>query len=48
MVSAISYHLYNLKNMKNTYGGLLLLVYLQAENGTFTKSNTTPCFFPVF
>ena len=24
--SAIWYHLYNLKNMKNTYGGVLLLV----------------------
>ena len=31
MLSAIWYHLYNLKNMKNTYGGVLLLVKLQAS-----------------
>ena len=30
MVFAIWYHLYNLKNEKNTYGGVLLLVKLQA------------------
>ena len=28
---AIWYHLYNLKNVKNTHGGVLLLVKLQAE-----------------
>ena len=28
---AIWYHLYNLKNVRNTYGGVLLLVKLQAE-----------------
>ena len=27
----IWYHLYNLKNLKNTYGGVLILVKLQAE-----------------
>ena len=27
---AIWYHLYNLKNMKNTHGGVLILVKLQA------------------
>ena len=27
---AILYHLYNLKNVKNTHGGVLLLVKLQA------------------
>ena len=27
MFCAIWYHLYNLKNVKNTYGGVLLLVY---------------------
>ena len=29
---AIYYHLYNLKNMKNTHGGLLILVKLQADS----------------
>ena len=29
MLCAIWYHLYNLKNMKNTYGGVILLVKLQ-------------------
>ena len=28
---AIWYHLYNLKNVKNTHGGMLLLVKLQAK-----------------
>ena len=28
---AIWYHLYNLKNVKNTLGGVLLLVKLQAR-----------------
>ena len=27
---AIWYHLYNLKNVKNTHGGVLILVKLQA------------------
>ena len=31
MRCAIWYHLYNLKNMKNTQGGVLILVKLQAE-----------------
>ena len=31
-----------LKNMKNTHGGVLLLVKLQAETWNFTKSNTHP------
>ena len=30
MRCAISYHLYNLKNVKNTHGGISLLVKLQA------------------
>ena len=30
MFCAIWYHLYNLKNMKNTHGGVLHLVKLQA------------------
>ena len=39
MLCAIWYHLYNLKNVKNTHGGMLLLVKLQAEafNVTFFK-----------
>ena len=31
MLCEIWYHLYNLKNLKNTHGGLLLFVKLQAE-----------------
>ena len=34
MFCAIWYHLYNLKNVKNTHGGVLILVKLQATNGT--------------
>ena len=30
---AIWYHSYNLKNVKNTHGGMLILVKLQAEVG---------------
>ena len=37
MLCAIWYHLYNLKNVKTTHGGMALLVKLQAY---FTKSNT--------
>ena len=36
MRGAICYHLHNLKNVKNTHGGVSLLVKLQAY---FTKSN---------
>ena len=32
MFCAIWYHLYNFKNVKNTYKGVLLLVKLQAKN----------------
>ena len=38
----IWYHLYNLKNIKNTQGRNLFLVKLQAEARNFTKSNTPP------
>ena len=31
MRCAIWYHLYNLQNVKNIYGGVLLLVKLQAK-----------------
>ena len=49
MFSAIRYHLYNLKNMKNTHGGVLLKVkvfhgcfscFLNYKNGT--KSRNAP------
>ena len=40
---AIWYHLCNLKNVKKTtHGGVLLLVKLQGEVCNFTKSNTPP------
>ena len=41
MLCAIWYHLYNLKNVKNTCAEVLLLVKLQAEACNFTKSNGT-------
>ena len=34
---AIWYHLYNLENLKNTHGGVLVLVKLQAEPATLLK-----------
>ena len=40
MRCAIWYHLYNLKNVKNTHGEVLLLVKLQATACNFTESNT--------
>ena len=42
---AIWYHLYNLKNVKNTHGEMLLLVKLQEEACNFTKSNNPPWVF---
>ena len=39
MLCAIWYHLYNLKNVKNTHGEMSLLVKLQAY---FSKRNTPP------
>ena len=41
MLCAIWYHSYNLKNVKNTHGGVLLLV-------KFTKVNTPPWVFFTF
>ena len=35
MFCTIWYHLYNLKNVKNTHGGVLLLVELQAKSMQF-------------
>ena len=40
MCCAIWYHLYNLKSVKNTHGGVLLSVKLHAEACNFTESNT--------
>ena len=38
---AIWYHMYNLKNVKKTHGGVLLLVKLQAlETGTISINGT--------
>ena len=48
VVYAIWYHPYNIKNVKNTDGGLLLLVKLQASACSFTKSNTPPWVFLTF
>ena len=48
MRCAIWYHLYNLKYVKNTHGGVLLLVKLQALACNFTKSNTPPLVFFTF
>ena len=42
---AIWYHLHNLKNVRNTHGGVLLLVKLQALACNFTKRNTPPWMF---
>ena len=44
----IWHHLYNLKNMRNTYGGVLHLVKLKAEASNFTESNTPPWVFVMF
>ena len=49
MLCAILYHLYNLKNVKNTHRGVLLLIKLQDLACNFTTSNTTPwVFFYIF
>ena len=42
MRCAIWYHLYNLKSMKNTHGGVLILVKLQSSACNITKINTPP------
>ena len=38
---AIWYNLYNLKNVKNPYGGVLLLVKLQAKRATLLKVHSS-------
>ena len=48
MLYAIWDHLSNLKNLKNTRGGVLLIVKLQAEGSNFTESNTLPLVFSIF
>ena len=48
MRCTIWYHLYNLKNVKNTHGRVLILVKLQAEACNFTKTNILPWVFLMF
>ena len=48
MLCAICYHLCNLKNVKNTNGGVLLVLKLHARTCNFTKSNTPPWLFFTF
>ena len=48
MRCAIWYHLYNLKNVSNTHGGVILLVKLQAKDCNFTKSTPPWVFIQVF
>ena len=48
MRCTIWYHLYHLKNVKNTHGGVLLLVTLQTSSCNLNKSNTPPWVFFTF
>ena len=48
MLCAIWYHFYNLRNVKNIHGRVLLLVKLQAEPTNFTKSNIPSWVFFTF
>ena len=48
MRCAIWYHLHNSKNVKNTHGGVLILVKLQAKACNFTKINTPSWVFSTF
>ena len=46
MFCGISHHFCNLKNVKNTHGGVLLLVKLHAKSLiAFAKTNTSPWIF---
>ena len=45
MRCSIWYHLYNLKKVKNTHGGELILVKLQTSACHFAKINTPPWVF---
>ena len=48
MRCTIWYHWYNLKNVKNTYGGVLILVKLQSSSLQFCKINSPPWVFFTF
>ena len=48
MRCAIWYHLYDLENVKNAHGGVLILVKLQALGCNFTKISTLPWMFFTF
>ena len=48
MLYAIWYYSYNLKYVKNTYGGVLILVKFQGLVCDFTKSDTPPWVFFAF
>ena len=48
MCRAIWYHWCNVKNVKNTYEGVLLLIKLEVKAWSFTKSNTPPWVFFTF
>ena len=48
MLCVIWHHLYSIKNVKNTHGGVLLLAKLQASTRNFTKNNTSPWVFFTF
>ena len=48
MLCAIWYHLYNLKNVENTHGGVLPLVKLQDLACKFAKSDSAMDVFRVF
>ena len=48
MLSAIWYHLYSLRNVKNILGGVLLSVEFQTFACNFTKSNTPPWVFSTY
>ena len=50
MSCAIWYHLYKLKNVKSTHGGVLLLnlLLVNLHTKSFTKSNTPPRVFSMF
>ena len=48
MLCVAWYHSFVLKNVKNTHGGVLLLVKLQANACNFTRSKTPPWVFFTF
>ena len=45
MLWALWYQLCNLRNLKSTHGGVILLVKLQVSASNITKSNTPPWVF---